>query len=138
MVGFFSGLTFRSISLCSSDILDVYSDGLTLLISTSFDLLFVGGIVAFLLNNKMPVNVAQSSFRDRTQEFQSVAERLRKSFSSGADQNGPSSSSSRATEQRSVVAHQSEFNRKASKIGFGIHQTSQKLSKLAKCASSRD
>ncbi|KAL4320115.1 hypothetical protein GQ457_18G004000 [Hibiscus cannabinus] len=82
----------------------------------------------------MPVKVAQSSFRDRTPEFQSVAERLRKSFSSGADQNGPSSSSSRTAEQRSVVAHQSEFNRRASKIGFGIHQTSQKLSKLAKLA----
>ncbi|XVE71594.1 hypothetical protein DITRI_Ditri10aG0164100 [Diplodiscus trichospermus] len=82
----------------------------------------------------MPVKVAQSSFRDRTQEFHSVAERLRKSFSSGPGQNGPSSSSSRADEQRSVVAHQSEFNRRASKIGFGIHQTSQKLSKLAKLA----
>ncbi|KAK8660961.1 hypothetical protein V6N13_051866 [Hibiscus sabdariffa] len=92
------------------------------------------GIVAFLLNNKMPVKVAQSSFRDRTQEFQSVAERLRKSFSSEADQNGPSSSSSRTAEQRSVVVHQSEFNRRASKIGFGIHQTSLKLSKLAKLA----
>ncbi|GMI89181.1 syntaxin of plants 32 [Hibiscus trionum] len=82
----------------------------------------------------MPVKVVQSSFRDRTQEFQSVAGRLRKSFSSGADQNGPSSSTSRADEQRSVVAHQSEFNRRASKIGFGIHQTSLKLSKLAKLA----
>ncbi|KAA3476807.1 syntaxin-32-like [Gossypium australe] len=76
----------------------------------------------------MPVKLAQSSFRDRTQEFQSVAERLRKSFSSGPGQNGPSSNTSRAEEQRSVVAHQSEFNRRASKIGFGIHQTSQKLS----------
>ncbi|XP_022755276.1 syntaxin-32-like [Durio zibethinus] len=82
----------------------------------------------------MPVKVAQSSFRDRTLEFQSVAERLRKSFSSGPGQNGPSSSSLRSAEPRSVVAHQSEFNRRASKIGFGIHQTSQKLSKLAKLA----
>ncbi|KAK5824338.1 Syntaxin-32 -like protein [Gossypium arboreum] len=82
----------------------------------------------------MPLKLAQSSFRDRTQEFQSVAERLRKSFSSGPGQNGPSSSTSRAEEQRSVVAHQSEFNRRASKIGFAIHQTSQKLSKLAKLA----
>ncbi|XVE63574.1 hypothetical protein DITRI_Ditri07aG0031000 [Diplodiscus trichospermus] len=82
----------------------------------------------------MPVKVVQSSFRDRTQEFQSVAERLRKSFSSGPGQNGPSSGTSRAEEQRSAVAHQSEFNRRASKIGFGIHQASQKLSKLAKLA----
>lgn len=82
---------------------------------------------------KMHAIVAQPSFRDRTQEFQSVADRLRKSISSGQGQNGPSSSTSRAVEKRSMVAHQSEFNRKASKIGFGIHQTSQKLSKLAKC-----
>ncbi|PPD79500.1 hypothetical protein GOBAR_DD23561 [Gossypium barbadense] len=80
----------------------------------------------------MHAKVAQSSFRDRTQEFQSVADRFRKSISSGQGQNGPSSSTSRAEEKRSMVAHQSEFNRKASKIGFGIHQTSQKLSKLAK------
>lgn len=78
----------------------------------------------------MPVKAAQTSFRDRTHEFQSVAERLRKSVSS---QNGPSSSS-KADEQRSAVALQSEFNRRASKIGLGIHHTSQKLAKLAKLA----
>lgn len=81
----------------------------------------------------MKAKAVQSSFRDRTQEFLSVSERLRKSITSGPSQNGPSSSSSRAEDKRSVVAHQSEFNRRASKIGFGIHQTSQKLSKLAKC-----
>lgn len=79
----------------------------------------------------MPVKSAQS-FRDRTQEFQSIAEKLKKSFSSGAGPNGPSSSS-KAEDHRSAVAMQSEFNRRASKIGFGIHQTSLKLSKLAKC-----
>lgn len=78
----------------------------------------------------MPVKAAQTSFRDRTCEFQSVAERLRKTVSS---QNGPSSSS-KADEQRSAVALQSEFNRRASKIGLGIHHTSQKLAKLAKLA----
>ncbi|PKI34469.1 hypothetical protein CRG98_045129 [Punica granatum] len=85
----------------------------------------------------MPVKTAQLSFRDRTQEFQGIAERLKKSFSSGSGPNGPSSSSSsssKSEEQRSAVAMQSEFNRRASKIGFGIHQTSQKLSKLAKLA----
>ena len=79
---------------------------------------------------KMLVKLQQSSFRDRTLEFLNVAERLKKSFSS--TQNGPSSGS-KAEEQRSAVAMQSEFNRRASKIGFGIHHTSQKLSKLAKC-----
>ncbi|KAH9760963.1 t-SNARE coiled-coil domain-containing protein [Citrus sinensis] len=78
----------------------------------------------------MPVKAAQTSFRDRTFEFQSVAERLRKTVSS---QNGPSSSS-KADEQRSAVTLQSEFNRRASKIGLGIHHTSQKLAKLAKLA----
>ncbi|KAG5591877.1 hypothetical protein H5410_042391 [Solanum commersonii] len=84
----------------------------------------------------MPVKVASVSFRDRTQEFQSIAETLKKSFSSF--QNGPISSStssgSRSEEQRTTIAMQSEFHRRASKIGFGIHQTSQKLAKLAKLA----
>ncbi|XP_057434546.1 syntaxin-32-like [Lotus japonicus] len=80
---------------------------------------------------------AQSSFRDRTHEFQNIAERLKKS---GSGPNGPATtttataSSSRSEEHRSAVAMQSEFNKRASKIGYGIHQTSQKLSKLAKLA----
>ncbi|BAT78224.1 Syntaxin-32 protein [Vigna angularis] len=74
---------------------------------------------------------AQSSFRDRTLEFHSIAERLKKS---GSAPNGQSSNSSRLEEQRSAITNQSEFNRRASKIGFGIHQTSQKLAKLAKLA----
>lgn len=82
----------------------------------------------------MHAKAAQSSFRDRTYEFQSVAERLKKSFSSGPGQNGPSSGlKSKSEEQRSAVAIQSEFNKRASKIGYGIHQTSQKLGKLTKC-----
>ncbi|KAJ9702436.1 hypothetical protein PVL29_004257 [Vitis rotundifolia] len=79
----------------------------------------------------MPVKLQQSSFRDRTPEFLNVAERLKKSFLS--TQNG-ANSASKAEEQRFAVAVQSEFNKRASKIGFGIHQTSQQLSKLAKLA----
>ncbi|KAK9274383.1 hypothetical protein L1049_019197 [Liquidambar formosana] len=82
----------------------------------------------------MPVKSAQSSsVRDRTQEFLGVAERLKKSLSS---ENVASSGSGSKPEvqQRSAVAVQSEFNKRASKIGFGIHQTSQKLAKLAKLA----
>ncbi|KAG5018687.1 hypothetical protein JHK82_014628 [Glycine max] len=81
----------------------------------------------------MHAKSAQSSFRDRTQEFHSITERLKKS---GSGPNGPSSSTSstRSEEQRSAIANQSEFNRRASKIGYGIHQTSQKLAKLAKLA----
>ncbi|GAA0143915.1 SNARE protein [Lithospermum erythrorhizon] len=81
---------------------------------------------------------SQSSYRDRTLEFQSVAEKFKKQSQSSLS-NGPSSSGSGAggvesTPPRTTVAIQSEFNRRASKIGFGIHQTSQKLSKLAKLA----
>ncbi|XP_027355349.1 syntaxin-32-like isoform X2 [Abrus precatorius] len=82
----------------------------------------------------MHVKSAPTSFRDRTQEFHSITERLKKS---GSGSNGPSSSStssSKSEEQRSTIANQSEFNRRASKIGYGIHQTSQKLAKLAKLA----
>ncbi|PSS17796.1 Syntaxin-32 like [Actinidia chinensis var. chinensis] len=80
----------------------------------------------------MPVKPANSSVRDRTQEFLSVVERLKKSFSSA--QNGQSSGNSKPEDQRAAVAMQSEFNKRASKVGFGIHQTSQKLAKLAKLA----
>ncbi|OMO80795.1 hypothetical protein CCACVL1_12742 [Corchorus capsularis] len=83
----------------------------------------------------MPVKSGQSSYRDRTQEFLSVAERLKKSYSSANNAALSNNSvSSKAEDRRSVVAIQSEFNKRASKIGFGIHQTSQKLAKLAKLA----
>ena len=63
----------------------------------------------------MAMKSAQTSFRDRTQEFQSVVERLRKSHSFGSGQNGQSSSS-KSDEQRSAVALLFEFNRRASKM----------------------
>ncbi|XP_044464510.1 syntaxin-32-like [Mangifera indica] len=74
----------------------------------------------------------QSSYRDRTQEFLSVAERLRKSSNASSSRNG--SAITKADDRNSAVAIQSEFNKRASKIGYGIHQTSQKLAKLAKLA----
>lgn len=76
---------------------------------------------------------SSASVRDRTHEFHTILERLKKSYSSAQDAASSSASSSRS-DQRSMVAIQSEFNRRASKIGLGIHQTSQKLSKLAKLA----
>ncbi|XP_026408431.1 syntaxin-32-like [Papaver somniferum] len=82
----------------------------------------------------MPVKSAQSSYRDRTQEFLTVTERLKKSYSPGGQNNVPSSSNSRPEGPRSGISMQSEFNKRASKIGYGIHQTSQKLAKLAKLA----
>ncbi|KAG5225606.1 syntaxin [Salix suchowensis] len=77
----------------------------------------------------------KTSYRDRTQEFLSIADRLKKSLSSAnnvASSSGGSSTKADAT--RSAVAIHSEFNKRASKIGLGIHQTSQKLAKLAKLA----
>lgn len=78
-----------------------------------------------------------SSYRDRTQEFSSIAERLRKSLpslnASASANNGGVGVSTKAEGPRSKVAIQTEFNKRASKIGYGIHQTSQKLAKLAKC-----
>ncbi|KAB5514249.1 hypothetical protein DKX38_028155 [Salix brachista] len=77
----------------------------------------------------------KTSYRDRTQEFLSVADRLKKSFSSANNVASSSSgSSTKADATRSAVAIHSEFNKRASKIGLGIHQTSQKLAKLAKLA----
>lgn len=81
----------------------------------------------------MSMKSAQSSYRDRTQEFLNVAERLKKSFSSAAP-NAVTSSGAKPDGTRSSLAIQKEFKDRASRIGYGIHQTSQKLAKLAKLA----
>lgn len=81
-----------------------------------------------------------ASFRDRTQEFQSVAEKLKKHFPPSSTSNVSisggfdGSSSSTAQPTQSAAPIQSEFKKKASRISLGIHQTSQKLSRLAKLA----
>ncbi|KAI3724896.1 hypothetical protein L1987_64664 [Smallanthus sonchifolius] len=79
-----------------------------------------------------------SSYRDRTQEFSSITERLRKSLSlnsvAGINSTGGAGGSTKAEGSRSSIAFPSEFNKRASKIGYGIHHTSQKLAKLAKLA----
>ncbi|KAJ4823642.1 hypothetical protein Tsubulata_017937 [Turnera subulata] len=90
----------------------------------------------------MSVIPGKASYRDRTQEFFSVAERLKKSFSSANNAASSSGNSvggggggvGKAEGPRSAVAIQSEFGKRAAKIGYGIHQTSQKLAKLAKLA----
>lgn len=79
----------------------------------------------------MPVKL-DSSFRDRTLEFLSIAERLKKSLPSAP--NAPSSSGTKLDGSRSAVSVHSEFNKRASRIGLAIHQTSQKLAKLAMLA----
>uniref|UniRef100_A0A0D6QXR7 t-SNARE coiled-coil homology domain-containing protein n=1 Tax=Araucaria cunninghamii TaxID=56994 RepID=A0A0D6QXR7_ARACU len=83
----------------------------------------------------MPVKPAPSSYRDRTGEFQTVVERLRKSYSSANfSQSNGSTDGAASAATRSTGSLQSEFNKRASRVGFGIHQTSQKLAKLAKLA----
>ncbi|XP_042398478.1 syntaxin-32-like [Zingiber officinale] len=80
----------------------------------------------------MSTRAGQASYRDRTQEFLKVVENCKKSSST---LDGPSSSTAPYLEgPKSAASIQSEFSRRASQIGLGIHQTSQKLSKLAKLA----
>ncbi|GLJ41621.1 hypothetical protein SUGI_0861430 [Cryptomeria japonica] len=77
---------------------------------------------------------APSPYRDRTAEFHNVVGRLRKSSSYN-----PSFSLENGTLNNPTGLHgvslQSEFNKRASRIGLGIHQTSQMLSRLAQCKS---
>ncbi|CAN4104947.1 unnamed protein product [Withania somnifera] len=73
------------------------------------------------------------TYRDRTSEFASLSKTLKKiGASTATDQSqqnfATSASKSPATPDRS------EFNKKASKIGLTIHQTSQKIDRLAKLA----
>ncbi|CAM6029192.1 unnamed protein product [Sphagnum balticum] len=83
-----------------------------------------------------------SSRRDRTSEFHAIADRLSKaqpSYGSAANgsvtiSNGHNQESSKLRGREPSESTHSEFNRRASRIGLSIHQTSQKLSKLTKLA----
>lgn len=74
-----------------------------------------------------------ASVRDRTAEFQQIVARLQAQqglpSTSGRDFSGPSASAVAAD-----GTPQSEFARRAGRIGLGIHSTSQKLQKLAQLA----
>lgn len=73
-----------------------------------------------------------SPYRDRTVEFQSLSETLKRIGGITAvnqAENFPSPSKPSAT-----ASSRSEFNKKASRIGLGIHETSQKISRLAQLA----
>lgn len=79
-------------------------------------------------------NPTAGSLRDRTAEFQAIAERLQKQQGAAP---GPSSSSAGAYGHhpaKQAVQQQSEFAKKASQIGLSIHKTSMKLQKLAQLA----
>ncbi|KAF6251783.1 t-SNARE [Scenedesmus sp. NREL 46B-D3] len=69
------------------------------------------------------------SLRDRTGDFQAIAQRLQKQ---SVSQDAGVSSNHHQTKQ--TVQQQSEFARKASQIGLSIHTTSVRLQKLAQLA----
>ncbi|KAM0826617.1 hypothetical protein ACQ4PT_068754 [Festuca glaucescens] len=83
-----------------------------------------------------PSRSAPASFRDRTNEFRSAVESARRhvapspaaASASGSGSGGP------LDDSLSAASAQSEFKNRASRIGLGIHQTSQKLARLAKLA----
>ncbi|VVB13368.1 unnamed protein product [Arabis nemorensis] len=71
-----------------------------------------------------------STFRDRTSEFYSLSQTLKKI---GAIPSVNQNEDDPATSKRSPpVTSRSEFNTKASWIGLRIHETSQKIARLAK------
>jgi syntaxin 5 len=97
--------------------------------------------LGFEESHRMPITMGplpSTSGRDRTSEFIAIADRLRKthgsipashgSANSAAAANGTQHSAGAVTQQPAA-----EFSKRASLIGLSIHQTSQKLAKLAKC-----
>ncbi|XXG39547.1 hypothetical protein AAC387_Pa01g0484 [Persea americana] len=74
--------------------------------------------------------ISSSSYRDRTSEFRSSAERLKRIDGNGLPRNG----SENDREMTPLAFSRSEFNKKASRIGLGIHEASQKIARLAKLA----
>ncbi|XP_062189773.1 syntaxin-32-like [Phragmites australis] len=81
-----------------------------------------------------PTRPAQASFRDRTNEFRAAVESARRHATPSPSATPASSSGSPLDASLEASSTRSEFNRRASKIGLGIHQTSQKLARLAKLA----
>ncbi|KAK9913706.1 hypothetical protein M0R45_037516 [Rubus argutus] len=73
-----------------------------------------------------------STYRDRTSEFRSLSDTLQKIGGiTAVNQSQNAQSPSRPS---GPASSGSEFNKKASRIGLGIHETTQKISKLAQLA----
>eukprot|EP00879_Flechtneria_rotunda_P006196 GHRR01006514.1.p1 GENE.GHRR01006514.1~~GHRR01006514.1.p1 ORF type:complete len:320 (+),score=109.14 GHRR01006514.1:133-1092(+) len=79
--------------------------------------------------SRMPMG---TSLRDRTADFQAIAQRIQKQQGLADAGGGIGSANHQAAKQ--VVQQQSEFAKKASQIGLSIHKTSVKLQKLAQLA----
>ncbi|XP_077225171.1 syntaxin of plants 31 isoform X2 [Tasmannia lanceolata] len=73
-----------------------------------------------------------SSYRDRTSEFRFLSERLKK-IEGIPEAKGKENDRETSTSASAILAR-SEFNKKASRIGSGIYETSQKISRLSKLA----
>ncbi|XP_022987133.1 syntaxin-31-like [Cucurbita maxima] len=75
-----------------------------------------------------------SVYRDRTSEFRSLSETLKKIGGATAAVNLAQNEPSVSTPSRSPEISRSEFSKKASRIGLGIQETSQKIVRLAQLA----
>ncbi|KAH0744835.1 hypothetical protein KY290_032828 [Solanum tuberosum] len=74
------------------------------------------------------------TYRDRTSEFASLSKTLKKiAGSTGSDHESQQNFAS-STTKLLPIPDRSEFNKKASRIGLTIHQTFQKIDRLAKLA----
>lgn len=74
------------------------------------------------------------TYRDRTSEFASLSKTLKKISGSTAPDDQSQQNISPSTTKLLANSDRSEFNKKASKIGLTIHQTFQKIDRLAKLA----
>ena len=72
-----------------------------------------------------------SSYRDRTSEFRALSEILKKIAVNSAG-NRPSTVIN-GSQITSSSANKSEFNKKASRTGLGIHEANRKIARLSQC-----
>ncbi|KAL8093609.1 syntaxin-31 [Apium graveolens] len=80
------------------------------------------------------VSAGISSCRDRTSEYRSLVETLKKIGGVSSAPSGSHIDSSSNNNNNSTTLNRSEFNKNASRIGFGIHETSLKIGRLEKLA----
>lgn len=74
------------------------------------------------------------TYRDRTSEFASLSKTLKKIAGTTGSDHEPQQNSASSTTKLLQIPDRSEFNKKASRIGLTIHQTFQKIDRLAKLA----
>ena len=94
-----------------------------------------------------PIKEMASTYRDRTAEFRSLSETLKKiggitavhhqqpenDLTSSKPSTPPPPPPAVAAAAAAANSSRSEFNKKASRIGLGIQETSHKIARLAQC-----